>query len=151
MRCKWKKMTLSLQHFSVQPLPHLCSCQILLLLHLQWFWKPSFLSEPDWKTFESGSGTEHNVFHNYCILVHLCGSAFLSELSSQLKSFPAVSDQVSSFLKSLNQFLLLLVFLSSPTSHTQLCPRVPAQPIYIKASMVDISSTALPAQPPNCL
>lgn len=28
---KWKKMTLSLQHFSIQLLPHLCSCQILYL------------------------------------------------------------------------------------------------------------------------
>lgn len=59
----------------------------------------------------------------YCILVHLCGSALLSELSSELKSFPADPDHASRFLKSLYRFLLLSnsVFSSSPTSlHTAL-------------------------------
>lgn len=89
----------------------------------------------------------------YCILVHLCGSAFLS---SNLKSFPADSDHASCFLRSLNQFLLLpnSVFSSSPTSHHTALPRcspsahlTAQQVLEHQPSELMGPSSALPAPP----
>ena len=131
MHHKWKKMTVfSISLFSLY---HICapakSCYLFICSDSGNY---PFLLNLTAKSLRVDQGlgtTSFNIF--YCILVHLCGSAFLSELSSELKSFPAVSDHAASFLKSLKRFLLLSnsVFSSSHTSRTQLCPSVPPQHI----------------------